>query len=198
MQSAYDLLGKKEKMYGKMRNKTVEKPDKVKNNKRGFTLVEFTIVLGILVIVMGITVSFSVLMKGVAADNREEIEFLEQNVELKEAICAWVAENDVKGSTFITKGDALTVTFDGSDREKTIRISDDGMLVCSDTELQEDLILRVNLDEIDQMLFFVEGDKRLLRCVTSHDSDEEGEAAVVTNSFLISLRLGSMVGEDNI
>lgn len=184
-------------MYGKMRSKTVEKPDKVKNNKRGFTLVELTIVLGILVIVMGITVSFSVLMKGVAADNREEFEFLEQNVELKEAICAWVAENDVKGSTFIAKGDALTVTFDGSGREKTICISD-GMLVCSDTELQEDLILRVNLDEIDQMLFFVEGEKRLLRCVTSHDSDEEGEAAVVTNSFLISLRLGSMVGEDNI
>ena len=179
-------------MYGKMRNKTVEKPDKVKNNKRGFTLVELTIVMAILAIVTGITVSFSVLMKDVTADNRDEYEFLEQNTELKDAICAWVAENDVEGSKFTANGDTLTVTFENSEKKMTLRLSN-GRLYYSDYEQQKNIVLGTDLDEIDQMIFSVKGGQKLLRCGTNHKNDEG--KTVITNAFVISLRLGTMIQE---
>lgn len=179
-------------MYGKMRNRKSEKPNKVKNNKRGFTLVELAIVMGILVIVTGITVSFSVLMKDVTADNRDEYEFLEQNTELKDAICAWVAENDVAGSTFTAKGDTLTV--ENSGKKMTLRLSN-GRLLYYDDESKKNVVLETDLDEIDQMIFSVEGGQKLLRCGTNHMNDEE--KTVLTNAFVISLRLGTMVEEGN-
>lgn len=175
-------------MYGKMRSKTVEKPNKVKNNKRGFTLVELTIVMALLAIVTGITVSFSVLMKDVTADNRDEYEFLEQNIELKEAICAWVAENDVEGSKFTANGDTLIV--ENAGKEMTLRLSN-GRLYYSDDEQQKNIVLETDLDEITRMIFSVKGDKKLLKCETIHENDEGN--TVLTNAFVISLRLGTMI-----
>ena len=177
-------------MYEKMRNKTVEKPNKVKNNKRGFTLVELTIVMAILAIVIGITVSFSVLMKDVTADNRDEYEFLEQNTELKDAICAWVAENDVMGSPFTANGDTLIV--ENAGKKMTLRLSN-GRLYYSDYEQQKNIVLETDLDEIDQMIFSVKGGQKHLKCETNHENDEGN--TVLTNAFVISLRLGTMKQE---
>ena len=176
----------------------MQKLNKTKYSKRGFTLVELTIVMALVVIVSAITVSFSVMMKDLTADNRDEYQFMEQHDTLKEEISNWVAENDLKGSTFKVSADkTITVTLaDGT--VKTLRFSN-GALYYSDSEQNKNVILAKELDEIDDISFSIQvkiqvkEEKRLLQCVTDHNN-EDGQT-IVTNLFVLSLRFGNMVGE---
>jgi prepilin-type N-terminal cleavage/methylation domain-containing protein len=172
-------------MYGKMRNKTVEKPNKVKNNKRGFTLVELAIVMGILVIVTGITVSFSVLMKEHTSEHRDEYEFLEDNSKFKNELCTWVAENDVDGSGFKVNNDVITVG-----ETKTARFSN-GRLIFADVDVLANRRTerKVEFEEIDEVKFETNG--KLIKCVTFHIK-ESGER--IESSFVFSLRCGTIEG----
>ena len=171
----------------------MQKLNKTKNSKRGFTLVELTIVMALVVIVSAITVSFSVMMKDLTAGNRDEYQFMEQHDTLKEEISNWVAENDLKGSKFTVFGDRVMVELeDGT--VKTLRFSN-GALYYSDTKLNKNVILAKELDEIDYISFSmqVKGEKRLLQCVTAHNNEDS--QTTVTNLFVLSLRFGNMVGE---
>lgn len=171
-------------MYGKMVNKTVEKPNKVKNNKRGFTLVELAIVMGILVIVTGITVSFSVLMRDLTADNRDEYAFLEDHSEFKEEFGSLIAENDVSGSEFTVKNGDLLIG------EKTVKFSGGTLLVINGNQVEKRV---AGFDKIDSVTFkVVEGknENKLIKCTTQH-TNEDGVPVKI--SFVISLRCGEIL-----
>ncbi len=169
-------------MYGKMRNRKSKKPNKVKNNKRGFTLVELAIVMGILVIVTGITVSFSVLMRDLTADNRDEYAFLEDHSEFKEELGSLIAENDVSGSEFTVKNGDLLIG------EKTVKFSGGTLLVINGNQVEKRV---AGFDKIDSVTFEVvkttiNGENKLIKCTTQHTNED------VKISFVISLRCGEI------
>ena len=96
-------------MYGKTRSTKVHKQNKKSVGKRGFTLVELSVVIALVAILATMTISFTVLMSDFANDSRAEYEYLEEHSKLKEEISNWLAERDVTGTTFDTENDLLKI-----------------------------------------------------------------------------------------
>ena len=169
-------------MYGKIRNIKVQKSHNVKQGKSGFTLVELCVVLALLAILTTMTVSFSVLMNGFAAENKAEYEFLEDHAALKEKLCTWAAENDVTGNVFTVNTDeTLTVTENGT--EKNVSFAD-GVLTLGGEQ-------KVAFDAIDGVIFA--SNDKLIKCVTYRIA-ENGER--IEHSFVFSLRCGTIQNEE--
>ena len=170
------FLERMRNMYGKTRNYQVQKPHNAKPGKSGFTLVELCVVLALLAILATMTVSFSVLMNGFAAENKAEYEFLEDHATLKETLGVWAAENDVTGSVFkINEDGTLTVTENGVEQNVSFA---DGVLTLGGEQ-------KAGLDTIDGVIFTA--NDKLIKCVTYRIA-ENGER--IEHSFVFSLRCG--------
>ena len=142
-------------MYRKTLNATALKSHNSNNGKRGFTLVELSVVLALLAILTTMIISFSVLMNGFAKENKAEYDFSEDHATLKKAICIWAAENDVSGNVFSVNDDGtLTVTSDGTEKNVSF---DDGVLTLDTKQ-------RSGLDAIDGVIFTTNG--KLVKCET--------------------------------
>lgn len=156
---------------------TTRQPKKVNNtvsDKRGFTLVELTIVIALVAVVLTMVVSFSALMSDTAADERAEYAFLEDVSTLKESLSGWVAENDIaSGRFYVIDG---TVKFrSGKVAVIELRFSN-GTFYCGEDELQS------GLDEIDSVdLTPSEDSNNLIKCTATSKTGEN-------ISFVISLR----------
>ena len=163
-------------MYGKTMTKQVQQPHNAKPGKSGFTLVELCIVLALLAILATMTVSFSVLMNGFAAENKAEYEFLEDHATLKETLGVWAAENDVTGSVFkVNEDGTLTVTENGVEQNVSFA---DGVLTLGGEQ-------KAGLDAIDGVIFTA--NDKLIKCVTYRIA-KDGER--IEHSFVFSLRCG--------
>jgi prepilin-type N-terminal cleavage/methylation domain-containing protein len=163
-------------------NYQVSKSHNAKQGKSGFTLVELCVVLALLAILTTMTVSFSVLMNGFAAENKAEYEFLEDHAALKEKLCTWVAENDMSGNVFTVNTDeTLTVTENGT--EKNVSFAD-GVLTLGGEQ-------KVAFDAIDGVIFA--SNDKLIKCVTYRIA-ENGER--IEHSFVFSLRCGTIQNEE--
>ena len=164
-------------MCKKIRNIRVQTMDNAKQGKSGFTLVELCVALALLTILTTMTVSFSVLMNGFAAENKAEYEFIEDHATLKESLCTWVSESDVSGSVFSVSDDGtLTVSENGI--EKGVSFAD-GLLTFAGEQ-------KAGLDAIDGVTFTANG--KLIKCVTYRIA-KNGER--IENSFVFSLRCGT-------
>ena len=103
-------------MYGKTRNVKMQKLNNSRCGKSGFTLVELSIVMTLLVIVTAMIVSFSVLMNKFSSQSKAEYDFLEEYATLKEELSTWIAENDISGAEFVItmNGQILSVDDHGN------------------------------------------------------------------------------------
>ena len=167
-------------MCRKIRNTKAKKTYKVLHGKGGFTLVELCIVLALLAILTTMTVSFTVLMNGFAADNQVEYEFLEDHATLKEELSAWMAENDVSGSVFsVSEGGTLTVTADAT--EKAVSFNDGSLTLGGEQ--------KSGLNAIDGITFTA--NDKLIKCVTYRIA-KNGKR--IESNFVFPLRCGT-IGE---
>ena len=129
------------------------------SDKRGFTLVELTVVMALVAILMVMIVSFSTMMGDFAGAEESEYAFLEDVSAIKETLSDWVAENDVEGNVF--------------------SVSASGVLSLNGSEVDE--TMKENLDEIDLVSFELSDTHNLIKCTaTSSTSD--------SISFVIALR----------
>lgn len=83
-----------------------------RNGKRGYTLVELSVVLLLIAILTGMIASFSALANQHAQDVRKEYAFVEQCSTLRQELGDWIALNDQSGAS-VTVDDAgatLTIT----------------------------------------------------------------------------------------
>lgn len=157
---------------------TTRQPKKVNNtvsDKRGFTLVELTIVIALVAVVLTMVVSFSALMSDTAADERAEYAFLEDVSTLKESLSGWVAENDISSAIFSLDGD--TVRFWRGVSGEPISLSfSNGTFKCGNEVLQS------GLDEIDFVQFEIPSEsKNFIKCTAKRETGEN-------ISFVITLR----------
>ncbi|MBE6531472.1 MAG: prepilin-type N-terminal cleavage/methylation domain-containing protein [Ruminococcaceae bacterium] len=152
-----------------------------KRGKGGFTLVELSVVLALLAILMTMITSFSVLMNGVATENKAEYDFLEDHAMLKETLGVWVAENDVAGSTFKVNEDG-TLSVTENEIPKNVSFND-GVLTLGGDQ-------KAGLDAIDGVIFT--SNDKLIKCVTYRIA-RNGKR--IEHSFVFSLRCGTIQNE---
>ena len=165
-------------MYGKTRNVKMQKLNNSRCGKSGFTLVELSIVMTLLVIVTAMIVSFSVLMNKFSSQSKAEYDFLEEYATLKEELSTWIAENDVSGAEFVVmmEGQMLSVG-DHSDQA----IFANGVLTLGtigeghNTAFEQIKEIRFNKND------------KLIKCSVTSQAGQE-------SSFVVSLRCGTVVG----
>ena len=141
-----------------MREKRKENEKKKSHNARcgkgGFTLVELCIVLALIAIMTGMTVTFSALVNKHANDSAIAYSFLEDSARLKDVLCDWTAEKDKSGASFVVTSDEKLALVDGAE---TIIVSfSDGVLSIGDKKFE-------NLDAIQNVSF--DSNEGLIRCI---------------------------------
>lgn len=151
----------------------VPKSHNARHGKGGFTLVELCVVLALLAILAVAISSFSVLMNRYAVDASQETDFWEDNAALKKELRNWIAENDVKATTFAVQNGALIV----QGTEKSISFAGGALTV--------DGVQKEGFAAISGVEFSTENYGRLIKC-TAYLTTENGERKEV--SFLFSTR----------
>ncbi len=156
----------------------INNPKKAHNtvsDKRGFTLVELTVVMALVAILMVMIVSFSTMMGDFAGAEESEYAFLEDVSALKETLSDWVAENDVEGSNF-TFGNENTKLICMPKGGNPFSISFDRGVLSRETEE------KTGLDEINSVSFELSDTHNLIKCTVIDKSEKR------MVSFVISLR----------
>ena len=108
------------------------------SGKRGFTLVELSVVLALVAIITAMIVSFSVMMNKFSASAQSEYDFLEDSGKLKDQIITQISAHDVYGN------------------EISI---DSGIIQVNGEEVNLELTNDSNLS-----IVFAAGDNNLIRC----------------------------------
>ena len=137
--------------------------------KRGFTLVELSVVIALLAILVTMTVTFTMAMNGFVDVNRAEYDYLEEHSKLKEEISNWLADRDDENTIFLVSTKSLSVengdSFDSSIINK--------------------------FDSINSVEFSVvknsEGVGKLIKCTTSTASGK-------SQTFVVSTRFAEIGG----
>ena len=148
-----------------------------KKNKRGYTLLELTIVLALTAIVATMVVSFSTLVNKYNKGSRADYAFFEDCAALKKQVTQLVSENDVKGKSFDVTGNILTIG------EARVSFSEEGLLKLGESELGK-------FEAIDGVEF--SANDKLIKC-TMHYIKDGGASKEV--SFVFSLRCGNIISE---
>ena len=157
-----------------LKNKA-KKDHTVKLSKRGFTLVELSVVMALVAIIVTMVVSFSVLMSGFINNNNDEYSFLEDYAALKQQLLTWVAENDTPSSQFMVGLLGNLIVKENED-QKEVSFSE-GVLSLDTKQIS-------NLDTISRV-YFTTNDK-LIKCTVCPFNDS-GES-ISEISFVFSLR----------
>ena len=145
-------------------------------SKKGFTLVELCVVLALIGIFFTMAASFSILMKNFVWETQIKYDFSKDSAVFKDALCKWIAENDVPTCVISTdENGMLAVSVDGE--EKSVRFTDG---VLSLGEEQEIL-----LGSVSGITFTSRG--KLIKCEV-YGVGKNGER--LENAFVFSLRSG--------
>lgn len=147
------------------------------SDKRGFTLVELTVVMALVAILMVMIVSFSTMMGDFAGAEESEYAFLEDVSALKETLSDWVAENDVEGNVF-SVSDSGVLSFNGSE----VDVSGSNLRYGGET-------MKGNLDEIASVYFETDTDTKVIKCTVT------GTTSNNKISFVIALRSATVQQE---
>lgn len=149
--------------------------------KRGFTLVELSVVLALVALLSTMVVSFSVFFSGFVNGNKAEYDYLEDHAALKDSLCTWLAEQDGAQSIFTPSADGLTVTANGNSKNVTFS---DGVLTMGESTVK-------NLDGIHAVHFSVDENETLIKCETFRFS---GSGKKTACTFVFYVRCGKVAG----
>ena len=140
------------------------------SGKRGFTLVELSVVLALVAIVTVMIVSFSIMMDKFAVSAQAEYDFLEDSNILKNQIIEQISLYDVAGNEFSV--------VDGSDTEN------DYLEITKDDAPTEKLVFGDNDFDIT-----LETNGNLIKCTIKSTN----KSVFYKNTFVVALRCASTV-----
>lgn len=162
----------------------VQKSHNVMRGKRGFTIVELSVILALMAILVTLIISYSILLSGFAEGNKVEYTYLKDHAALKDALCSWVTENDGPDSVFSIDNDGTLTLKTTNVTDRHVRFAD-GVLEMEGARL-------IQLDAIDGVEFTA--NDQLIKCVT-YRNGENGEQLIAC-SFVLSIRSGRIEGVD--
>ena len=148
--------------------------------KRGFTLVELSVVIALLAILVTMTVTFTMAMNGFVDVNRAEYDYLEEHSKLKEEISNWITENDVQGNNFsdTVDKDISVLEVHINEERKTAKF-ENGILDLNGREIK-------GFDSIASVTFDTIGGE-LIKCTTSTTSGK-------SQTFVVWMRFAEIGG----
>ena len=166
--------------------------------KRGFTLVELSVVIALLAILVTMTVTFTMAMNGFVGVNRAEYDYLEEHSKLKEEISNWIAKNDAQGNVFeVEKGtegtcDVLNLFINGDNSNCQNAYFKNNRLELNGVESEFDSIASVTFETI---FYDKNGDgsqnadeeNKLIKCTTESVSGK-------SQTFVVSMRFAEIGG----
>ena len=151
-------------MYKKTRSTKVQKQNISSVGKRGFTLVELSVVMALLAILATMTVTFTVTMRDSVDASQSEYAFLEDYSKIKDEISKKLKEYDVANNQF---------KLDDHDTDITIYPSGDPLGFSKLTTEYE-----ITFDPIDG---------KLIKCTVTSEED-----ATLTMSFVCAIRFATI------
>lgn len=152
------------------KNEKMQKNNIKMSGKRGFTLVELSVVLALVAIITAMIVSFSIMMNNFFETAQAEYDFLEDSNTLKNQIIKKISEYDNSENTISVQNKKLQVKSEDSEDSKNIDLSD---LIGDNFKVE-----------------FAAGENNLIRCtVISKNSNSH------STSFVIALRSAQVVKE---
>lgn len=151
-----------------------------RRSKRGFTIVELSVVLALLAIITGMTVTFSVLTHEFAAENTRKYDFLQDCAVIEKEITEWAAENSNAETVF-------TITEDGkklmiSENQNAYIDTDGAFHVGSERLSGVGTVYRVKFEFNDA--------KTLIKCTLFMGEGDDS----FSSSFVFAPRLGRIGG----
>lgn len=147
--------------------------------RKGFTLVELSIVLVLVAILGTMTVSFTTLVSGYSGSNQKEYEFLEQCTRFQQTLTDWVSEYDSSDYNFtvfsatVLQPSKLQFSSTSTDKPTASFSESDNCLSLGDTKSTFSMIGSVEFAHKEQMI----------RCTLTCARDES-----LQKSFIFSLR----------
>ena len=156
-------------MYGITRSTKVQKQNKRSVGKRGFTLVELSVVMALLAILATMTVTFTVTMRDSVDASQSEYAFLEDYSAYKEALTDALKASDVANNKFYVTGNEIKLN--------------DHLLV--DEEMTKLLrgLYEVKFEAIPETT------AKLIKCTVTSNED-----ATRTMSFVCAIRFATIEG----
>ena len=163
----------------------IAKQHNAQNGKRGFTLVELTVVMALMAILATMIVTFSSLMSDFAAKEHAEYDFLEDVSVLKESLSNWIAENDVSETKFtLTERKTVNgINYFSSviSPVNPVKFSNGILTLYPESDIVLDEIAFITFEYVDT---------NLLKCTAYHYVD--GEEDPNTISFVVALRCATV------
>lgn len=102
------------------------------NGKRGFTLIELSIVLALVAIISVMVVSFSLLASKRTKDSEKALNFMQDTTAVESVMEGWIDDMERAGATFSIEQERLVATVSGEqftpsiENEKLVVIFSDG------------------------------------------------------------------------
>lgn len=170
-----------------MKQPTLFKSNKARKRTGGFTIAELSVVMALIAIITAMTVSFTVVMNDVTAQNRTQYDFLQDCAVVEDELNDWVALNDVDGAVFTVGQDgALTVVTSG----ETSTVSIAGSVLSMGSEQAHNLEQVHGVGTIGKITFSTNSPTNtLIKCVMTR-IDNEAQSC----SFVFSLRIATIEG----
>lgn len=149
-----------------------------RNSRKGFTLIELSVVLVLVALVATMTVSFSVLIGNYVTKNNSAHKFYEQCAELRQTLSELVLREDEEGQACEVAESGLTGT------GYALTFSENVLVITTQGGAGEEK----TFSEIAELHFEVAPGGRAVKC-TAVKAGEEEDGNVQT--FLIALRCGT-------
>lgn len=168
-----------------MKQPTLFKSNKARKRTGGFTIAELSVVMALIAIITAMTVSFTVVMNDVTAQNRTQYDFLQDCAVVEDELTDWVALNDVSGAVF-TVGQEGVLTVVTSGETSTVSIA--GSVLSMGSEQAHNLEQVHGVGTIGKITFSTNDYNTLIKCVMTR-IDNEAQSC----SFVFSLRIATIV-----
>ena len=146
--------------------------------KRGFTLVELTVVMLLSTLIVFMVVSYSRLISDHVKDSRERYDFFEDSATFKNELSEWMSLYDEPDAVFAVKNGKLMLDHYGSGEHLHEFMFRQGTLEIGNLKVE-------NLNSIDKAEFFAlsdESGKGIIKCVLSRydrDGNKEDESVLI-------------------
>lgn len=153
-------------------------------DKRGFTLVELSVVLALLSIITIMTVSFSIMLSKFTAENTRNYDFLQDCAVVEREIIDWATSNANTGTEFSIQDNKLQLTNTVEAGWVTLSASFDGGIFSLGGEDVTGGEMVTGVGTIERVSFATNG--KLIKCTLfSHEDD-------ISSSFVFFPMLGEI------
>ncbi len=155
------------------------------DRRKGFTLMEMSIVLFLVVIIGSMVVSFSIMMNRRVNANGDKLNLIQETDDIETVLENWIEDRIGEGAVFSIVEGKLNANVDGVNH--VALIEDNSFLL----KVGDDVKTSIELEIINELQFSIEnkGERQIFICSASYELNEQ----VSNYTFTIYSRVGQTI-----